>query len=203
MEKTGKPLVVKPKRTKNRPQWRVPDYQTGRRDAVFPGYQSRFGDGVNRVQCSAVARSTGTRCRNDSLHGASRCRVHGGHQSAMRASGVAVSIAASRRGRRVLAAIGCGPVPDGLTGPLPDSPVARGRLFESYRNRTSRRIRGARHETRWRNSNGWNADGRAALADPRLLPVFRSDCTRQTSATIATHETRDTGCVHMLSAWLW
>jgi hypothetical protein len=136
LAKPGKPLVVKPKRTKNRPQWRVPDIVNGRRDASFPGYRSTFRDGVNRRQCSAMTRA-GSRCCNDPLQGGTRCRLHGGHMGAYRANGAPVSKAALRRPRAALAAIGCGPVPDGLDGvPLPASPVDRGRLFESYLNRT-------------------------------------------------------------------
>ena len=124
-------------KSKNRPSWRIPQGH-GPATASFKGYQSRFGDGhPNRRQCVAIARATGEQCKRDAMRGASCCHKHGGYQWAARAAGVDVTHATLRRSRVALARIGSGDAPDGfpVDVALPLSPVARGRLFEAWRNR--------------------------------------------------------------------
>jgi hypothetical protein len=125
-------------KSKNRPHWRIAVRESGSKHARFYGYQSRYGDGApSRRQCTAIARSTGERCRNDAMQGAPRCRMHGGHALAYRAAGVDVSSATVRKPRKALAALGAGAMPDGfpLDVALPVSPVERGRLYEAWQNR--------------------------------------------------------------------
>jgi hypothetical protein len=132
LKKPGKLLVAN---GKNRPAWRIA-MGHGPKDATFKGHRSRFGDGhPNRRQCVAKAKSTGQRCRCDALRFASCCRLHGGHQLAYRAIGSTVSKAALRKPRVALAAIGSGPMPEGL--PVALSPVDRGKLIEAWRNRAT------------------------------------------------------------------
>jgi hypothetical protein len=123
---------------KNRPDWRIALTTSGLKDARFPGYQSRFGDGhASRRQCASVARSTGKRCRCDACQGATTCRLHGGVTNAARVAGVTVTVATLRRARVALARLGAGQAPDGFPVDiaLPVSPIARGRLYEAWQNR--------------------------------------------------------------------
>jgi hypothetical protein len=127
------PAVAK---SKNRPQWRIPLGQ-GPKNARFPGYQSRYGDGhPSRRQCIATARHGG-QCRLDALRGAACCGKHGGHAQAARMAGVTVTLATMRKPRVALASVGAMPAPDGfpLDVALPVSPVDRGRLYEAWQNR--------------------------------------------------------------------
>ena len=128
---------------KNRPMWRI-RLANGRErgcDAVFLGYRSRFGDGhPGRRQCIATARSTGKRCKNDCIQGATCCRVHGGHRIGYRAAikrlgpGV-ISLASGRNApRKALAKLSTiEPYP--LGAPWLLSPVERGKTIEAGLNR--------------------------------------------------------------------
>ena len=42
-----------------------------------------FSEGSGRVQCGAIAKHTGKRCRCDAIGGTARCRKHGGIAAAM------------------------------------------------------------------------------------------------------------------------
>ena len=125
--------------SKNRPMWRVPMNARGYATAKFPGYQSRFGDGhPNRVQCVAMARSTGQRCRKDALRGAPTCNSHGGHWHAYRNApeGFVSSRSGTASTRNALAKLATiERFPVGEAWPEHGSPVKRGLVIETARNR--------------------------------------------------------------------
>jgi hypothetical protein len=70
-----------------------------------------FGSLPDEYQCNGIARSTNQRCRCAALQGARFCRLHGGYRHAVPRQREAIgqhfeSIAALRKGRQMLAAIG-------------------------------------------------------------------------------------------------
>src|SRR5262245_3252426 len=125
---------------KNRPHWAA-SRGHGPKDpdaSAMLRKRTSFGDftpGNGRVQCSASTRA-GERCRNDALHGATRCRVHGGARWAMHhAPEGTVSTTRGRSiVRRGLAAIGSGDMSPDIPV-FPVSPVDRGALSEAHANR--------------------------------------------------------------------
>jgi hypothetical protein len=95
------------------------------------------------IKCEAIARSTGKRCGQIAMMGATRCRHHKGHFAAVKEEErrhkmpvIVMRKNADRKG--ALARLGCEPWPDGLPR-LPRltqlGPLARGRLFEAWYNR--------------------------------------------------------------------
>lgn len=131
-----------------RPKWRAPlrSYPKGGGPGVndaFLARRSAFGDfspGSGRRQCRAIAKSTGEQCRCDAVQGAFVCRKHRGIASAFvnakrkdsriqRSNNVGES-------RRTLASLAFMDTPEGLKVERIDTQtVARGRLFEAWRNR--------------------------------------------------------------------
>ena len=126
-----------------RPPWRLPFWKGSTKHPV----QSEAFKAARVVQtiigrkCEAIAKSTGERCGNIAMRGATRCSMHGGRFAAAKAEEERYGrpIVRIRRTRQyMLGTLGAGPWPDGLPRKpefLVLGPKARGVLFEAWFNR--------------------------------------------------------------------
>ena len=101
--------------------------------------RTAFGDfspGSGRRQCSAIAKTTGARCRKDCIGGTTRCKSHGGIRYAMRKLRQKYGAKAQMRapnhlGRRILFAAGL-KTPDGFESDAIG--IERGKQAEVFQN---------------------------------------------------------------------
>lgn len=124
----------------HRPRWRAPLGKGPKNPVQSAAFIAKRGTGTS--QCQATARTTGKRCRRIAMRGATRCISHHGFNDAVEAEtkrfGPIIIIRKTRK--RALAKLGLEPWPEGLETRadwLDLGPVARGRLFEAYANRTT------------------------------------------------------------------
>lgn len=129
-----------------RPKWRAPYVIGPGNGPITPALLAKrtsFGDfspGSGRVQCEAVSKSTGERCRRDAVQGVSTCRAHkgvGGAMTKLRASRPdARSAANGGAARKALAQIALDSAPEGAENLSSDRGLVHlGRLREAFQNR--------------------------------------------------------------------
>ena len=115
---------------------RVPQAMLARRTSF-----GDFSEGSGRVQCGAIAKGAGRRCKRDAIGGTARCKAHGGITAALakaRHKGERPIVANSSAARKMLFAAGLdtpeGFVCDGSIG------IEKGRKVEAYKNALTVRI---------------------------------------------------------------
>ena len=105
--------------------------------------RSSFGDfseGSGRVQCGAIAKMTGERCRKDAIGGTARCKAHKGIAAALAkawARGERPIRANASAARMMLFSSGLD-APEGFKSEA--SGVQKGREVEAFKNAQSFRI---------------------------------------------------------------
>lgn len=137
---------------RSRPSWIAPLFSHPGNPATFPATLARrtafgcFTPDSGRRQCQGVARSTGKRCGCDAVTGSEYCHLHGGARFLERRAqewnpGARLAPGRNKAGRRLLAAIGAGELPEGFPSHVGRiavselSSTARGRLVEAWLNR--------------------------------------------------------------------